>query len=244
MNKVYACSDIHGHYSKLEKVLDMLDDTDKLYIVGDIVDKGPDPIKCIQKVMEDKRCELLIGNHDLMFLCYELYRVNKAYGNTLDRMSLEVDYIKNNAGWLTDNLFAQLSHEEQREIVEYLKSCYIQKVIEVDGKRFVLVHAVSLNNGEEDVPLKMNEKFKIYDWTDDYDWARIKHQEILGKYLITGHDPVPYRSADQFINNIGKTKWEIYRKGNFFDLDCGLAVFGESANLGVICLNDFKEYYF
>ena len=49
----YVISDIHGMYSKFIELLNKikLKDTDTLYILGDVLDRGPDPIKTLLKIM-------------------------------------------------------------------------------------------------------------------------------------------------------------------------------------------------
>ena len=68
MKKNYVCSDVHAHAGVLKKALDTLDADDRLFMIGDAVDKGPDGMRALQILMDDPRCEMLIGNHDLMFL--------------------------------------------------------------------------------------------------------------------------------------------------------------------------------
>ena len=47
---IYAMSDLHGCYDKYTKMLEKINfsDNDTLYILGDIVDRGPDGIKIWQ----------------------------------------------------------------------------------------------------------------------------------------------------------------------------------------------------
>lgn len=49
----YVISDIHGMYSKFIELLNKikLKDMDTLYILGDVLDRGPDPIKTLLKIM-------------------------------------------------------------------------------------------------------------------------------------------------------------------------------------------------
>ena len=68
MGKTYVCSDIHAHADVLQAVLDRMDEDDRLYMIGDAVDKGPDGMEALKMLMDDPRCEMLIGNHDLMML--------------------------------------------------------------------------------------------------------------------------------------------------------------------------------
>lgn len=50
----YVISDIHGEYDKFMELLDKikLKETDTLYILGDILDWGPHPIKTLRKLMD------------------------------------------------------------------------------------------------------------------------------------------------------------------------------------------------
>ena len=50
----YVISDIHGEYDKFTTLLEKIDlkDMDTLYILGDVVDRGPNPVKTLLKLME------------------------------------------------------------------------------------------------------------------------------------------------------------------------------------------------
>lgn len=51
---IEGTSDIHGEYDKFMELLDKikLKETDTLYILGDILDRGPHPIKTLRKLMD------------------------------------------------------------------------------------------------------------------------------------------------------------------------------------------------
>lgn len=53
----YVISDIHGQYDMFMELVDKikLKETDTLYILGDILDRGPHPIKTLRKLMEMPR---------------------------------------------------------------------------------------------------------------------------------------------------------------------------------------------
>ena len=68
MNKVYAISDIHGMYNLWRQVIDSLDETDTLYVLGDCGDRGPDGWKIIKEALSDPRIVYIRGNHDQMLL--------------------------------------------------------------------------------------------------------------------------------------------------------------------------------
>ena len=70
----YVTSDIHGQYDMFMELIDKIDlkQTDTLYVLGDILDRGPHPIKVLKKLMEMPNAICIVGNHELMALeCLE-----------------------------------------------------------------------------------------------------------------------------------------------------------------------------
>ena len=58
-------SDIHANYEALDAVLQHIQSLgiDEIICLGDIIGYGPDPIKCLDAIME--HCDLtILGNHD------------------------------------------------------------------------------------------------------------------------------------------------------------------------------------
>ena len=43
-------------------------ETDTLYVLGDVLDRGPHPIKVLRKLMEMPNAICMVGNHELMAL--------------------------------------------------------------------------------------------------------------------------------------------------------------------------------
>ena len=54
MGKIYVTSDIHGHYQKYKKIFDALPlrEEDTLFVLGDVVDRGPEPMRILLDMME------------------------------------------------------------------------------------------------------------------------------------------------------------------------------------------------
>ena len=50
----YVMSDIHGRYDKYADMLELIhfSEEDELYILGDVIDRGPDGIKILMDIME------------------------------------------------------------------------------------------------------------------------------------------------------------------------------------------------
>ena len=66
----YVISDIHGEYGKFMELLDMIhfSDEDILYVLGDVVDRGKNPVKTLLKMMEMPNVIPIAGNHEQMML--------------------------------------------------------------------------------------------------------------------------------------------------------------------------------
>ena len=64
----YVVGDLHGHYALLERELTRVDfDTgkDRLFSVGDLIDRGPESLKCLELVHQPW-CYAVTGNHEMM----------------------------------------------------------------------------------------------------------------------------------------------------------------------------------
>lgn len=86
----YVISDIHGQYNMFIELLDKIDlkDTDTLYILGDVLDRGPHPIKTLRKLMEMPNAICLVGNHEFMAMkC--LYQNSEATSLQLSAFHVE-----------------------------------------------------------------------------------------------------------------------------------------------------------
>ncbi len=70
--RIICVSDIHAHYDEFAKLLrkcDYNNESDYLFILGDILEKGRQNIETlhfIQKLSRDKKCVCIKGNNDTM----------------------------------------------------------------------------------------------------------------------------------------------------------------------------------
>ena len=66
---IYAIGDIHGQYDLLCRLLDKIEfseNSDQLWIIGDIVNRGPDSLKVCQLIRSLKNSAIsILGNHDI-----------------------------------------------------------------------------------------------------------------------------------------------------------------------------------
>ena len=62
----YAVSDIHGCYDKYIQLLHRLGlkDSDTLYVLGDMIDRGPDGLKILMDISMRPNVVPFLGNHE------------------------------------------------------------------------------------------------------------------------------------------------------------------------------------
>lgn len=61
---VFACSDLHGRMDLFAQIQNFLKPDDKLFVIGDVFDRGPDGWKIYKAIKADTRITLLAGNHE------------------------------------------------------------------------------------------------------------------------------------------------------------------------------------
>ncbi len=151
MGYTYIISDIHGQLDCFESILKQIDlqPDDKLYVLGDVIDRGAHGIAILKKIMEMPNAEMLLGNHEFMML--------NALGAPYDGIdrntyrSFELWY--RNGGGLTHFAWCRLPYSQQLEILDYLRSRPLNIDIEVNGIKHRLAHAVDtvLQNDGSDI---------------------------------------------------------------------------------------------
>ena len=131
----YVISDIHGEYDLFMELLEKINlkDEDTLYILGDVLDRGPHPIKTIKKLMEMPNAICIVGNHELMAIeCLEFLM------KEISEMSIEeldMGMLDNLVTWqyngskTTIDEFKLLSHNEKLEVIEFIKDFLLYKEI-------------------------------------------------------------------------------------------------------------------
>ena len=227
-------SDIHGQYDMFMELLDKINlkDTDTLYILGDVLDRGPHPIKTLQKLMEMPNVICLVGNHEVMALeCLEFLMkeitdssIEEIDDKTLDNL---LTWQLNGCQTTIDE-FQQLDAEEKSRVIEYIRESSIYEEVSVNGKNYLLVHA-GLGNYS---PEKDIEDYSLYELV----WMRADYdvQYFSDAYVVTGHTPT---------QNIKENprRGYIYRKNNHIAIDCGATFPG--GRLAAVCLDTGEEYY-
>ena len=117
----FIVSDLHGCYQQLMDKLAEIDfdfDRDRLICVGDLIDRGPDPLLCLT-LLNDSWFYTVLGNHEIMML----------HDDPI--------WIPNGGDWALEVEFDTLDFF--REKIETLP--YAIELTRKDGKRVGIVHA-------------------------------------------------------------------------------------------------------
>ena len=88
---IYAMSDIHGQYEQFLTLLEQIGirKEDTLYILGDVVDRGPEPMKILKYMMAHSNIIPIIGNHEVMALPNLKLLVPEVSRNFLDKLQYQ-----------------------------------------------------------------------------------------------------------------------------------------------------------
>lgn len=229
----YVISDIHGNYDAYKEMLKKIrfSEEDMLYILGDILDRGPHPIKVVLDLMERPNVVCLAGNHECMaleclqFLMKEITEESLA---NLDPGMIEklLNWQMNGSVTTTDE-FHSLDIQARKAVLTFISEFDLYEEVCVNGKEFILVHA-GLGNFDPEKPLWEYE-------LDELVWARPDYETLYfpDKYVITGHTPT------MMIEGNPRPGF-IYRNHNHIAIDCGA---GFGGRLACFCLETEEEFY-
>ena len=234
---IYVVSDIHGCYDLFLKGLSEISFTkdDYLWCLGDAIDRGPDGIRILQYIMSHDNMDLLIGNHELMML----NSVNPQGKDICDGNEAYL-WLDVNGGVSTFNQYKELSDAERLMMLEWLKSRYVIKIIDVNGHPYCLTHSFYNPKCEN---MRYNELH--YDDVWSITWSSIWRKDAFThaldifhhyKYIfICGHVPVQYIfESEDYLECHNSLK--SYRKGNLFNIDGGCAIGKANTHKGLIFL--------
>ncbi|MDN4492949.1 metallophosphoesterase [Ureibacillus aquaedulcis] len=236
MDKVFVIGDIHGCYSLLEPILSKWNPVEEqLVFLGDYLDRGPDSLKVIQRIMQlaqEYDVVTLSGNHERLFLGWldkpeELseYYFNPKVGGAATVQS----FINNPAFTIASNDFSvkELTtkiQKEQAKVIEFIKGL---RRFYLWGP-FLFVHA-GISPQEENFR-KTKE--------DDFYWIREEFYSTPHKakeIVVFGHTPTVLlnedKSSDVWLSPCQKK----------LGIDGGGAIFERGQLHGVVFTKDSLE---
>lgn len=218
---IYVMSDIHGNRRRFESVMSQinLQPEDTLYILGDVVDRYPFGIEILQKIMAMPNAIMLKGNHEVMF----------EYAVKTGRFALW----QYNGGDYTYEAYEKLSEEQQKEIISYIENLPINIDIEVEGKKYKLVHGSPIE--------WYSERSTDYDSAAEFAvWERVNPYDAVDRDYVTifGHTPTIYYQSDLIAS--------IWHGDNAIGIDCGSGFKNTKKRkfrLACLRLDDMAEFY-
>jgi len=237
MGYTYVISDIHGQRSFFESILSQinLQSDDKLYVLGDVIDRGAHGLEILRYIMEMPNAKMILGNHEYMML----NALGEPYDGVHRNIVKSCKLWYRNGGGITHLKWFCLNKCEKNNIINYLKSLPLNIDIDVCGKQYRLVHAADT----EFYPDYADEHSSLTEYAVWEREALVQMAETDKNYVF-GHT-----STFLFAPS---AKPEIWHDKNLIGIDCGCAfadgyydpAFGlVKGKLGCIRLDDMKKYY-
>ena len=227
MRKRYAVTDLHGCYELWEAIKNYCGEKDNIIFLGDAIDRGEYGLAIMQELLEDKRVDYILGNHEEMFLkAIQEYLKDFNEFNLLN--SFEYNHCYMNSGSSTFKDFLNLPKDEQIKLYQSLKRQGKKYMVykNKEGKEIFLSHS---GCSFKDL---FNLKEADLTWNRDH----IKEPDYLihsNLIMVHGHTPV------QFITH----KNEIYKYFNESKIDIDLGCV-ESGIAALLDLDTLEPIYF
>lgn len=133
MSRIIILGDIHGCYDELCELLNKINfvkGSDKLISLGDVLHKGPEPIKCLELIRQNCEFEIASNHHEKQ-LRWEKHEdkkdINPSYQNPMQNVSDYIRLSEDQLDWIRN--FSKLFHQ-----------------FESGGKKFILAHGGILSS--------------------------------------------------------------------------------------------------
>ena len=225
-------SDIHGLYDRYLKALETINfsDEDYLYILGDVIDRGPQSLEILFDIMDRKNVELFLGNHEHMLLMYV---------EGIDRITWFYDA---NGGKRTYHDFMDISDDRQKRIIEYLEGTTLYKKLSINNHHYVLSHTSALINDKD---LYTRDFLDSIMSVQDFVWNQYPYDIDGLEYLDPIEDEITFISGHIITRRLHSSD-EIYIKDfnngyRWIDIDCGCAIGENEGFLACLSIKDDGE---
>ena len=235
---IYVMTDIHGCYALFQDLLKTIrfTDDDDLYILGDFIDRGEEPIPLLLDCMDRINVYPLLGNHEaIMLRCVTGLPAEATFDNVTDYYTDEgfdlYSAWMQNGGAVTLAQYLDLPEDQRADLLRYMQEFTLyEELIMPDGRQFVMTHS-GIEGFDPALPM---EAYSI----DALVNARPQQTDRFydDRTLIFGHTPtLTYPQMH------GRA--EVLFTDTYINLDCG-AVFREAGGrLACLRLDDMKVFY-
>lgn len=224
---IYAMSDLHGCTEKYRKMLKKIKlcDSDVLYILGDVVDRGDGGMEILLDMMARENVIPIIGNHD--FTARSILKTLEAQGGGMDREKIKklIDMWFYDGGNTTLAAYLKLKQADRKKVLTYLDSFLIYDEVKTGGNHYFLSHTVPKKERMLHFDSLLWQEFIAGE-------AEYEKQYFDDRILVTGHTPTSL--IDE------KYAGRIYSKNNHLAIDCSAAFGGR---LACVCLDTQDMFY-
>lgn len=230
---IYVTSDLHGFsLDKFKEYLEQVSfsNNDFLYVLGDVIDRGPDGIRILKWLMSKSNAQLILGNHEAMMLACD-FLFDEITEESIDRLTGTKlnTYLTwtSNSAQPTLNALSSTRRTEIRYILEYLREAPLYETLTVNNRDFILVHS-GLGRFSESKKLSEYSALELI-------WTR---PTLVDRYFddittVFGHTPTVFFGEQYKGRALSTDTW--------IDIDVGA---GLGLNPMLLRLDDMKEFYF
>ena len=213
---IYCVSDIHGELDKFERMLELIrfSDSDHLYIIGDVIDRGAMGVDILRLIMAAPNMTMLLGNHEQM--CLDTLGPKSEFGAR--------DLWRQNGGMRTyRELLYHRTASERNSTLRFLSGLPDHLDLEVGTRKFHLVHGFPSENRNACI------------------WGRVtpdSRSPYPDTICIVGHTPTC------FLTGKDDEDHRILHGDHIIDIDCGCGnLRSEHRRLACLRLDDMAEFY-
>lgn len=174
----YAVSDLHGCYKQWKQIQSFCGPNDRIFVLGDCIDRSFDGFKTLKSVLNDSRTVLLCGNHEDMM-------ANALHEDMHDDWDMEGYRWFSNGGRSTYDSWQEDGRNFQW--ISVIKNLPLwAKYTNTDGKEIIMTHSGVVPKRGYDIS-SCSRKALLWDRTSlrDTRWHRSENE-----IFIHGHTPI------------------------------------------------------
>lgn len=213
---IYCMADLHGEADRFRQMLERIhfSPADHLYILGDVIDRGPEGVELLEQIMQAPNMTLLLGNHEEM--CLSTLGPRNVFGVR--------ELWRQNGGMVTyRTLRYRRTPGERSRVLRFLAGLPDHVELTVGGQRFHLVHGCPGEDRETRL------------------WGRVEPESASpypGTICVVGHTPTV------FLTGRVKEDFSIWHGDGILDIDCGCGNRDVAQRrLACLRLDDLTEFY-
>lgn len=213
---IYCMADLHGERDFFLRMLEQIrfSPADHLYILGDVIDRGPSGVELLEQIMEAPNMTMLLGNHEQM--CLSTLGPRNELGAR--------DVWRQNGGMATyRQLLYHCTPQRRNRILRFLSGLPDHLDLTVGGQNFHLVHGFPGADHHTRI------------------WGRVESGSASpypDTVCIVGHTPTA------FLTGRMDEDCSIWHGDGIIDIDCGCgSQNAPHRRLACLQLDDMAEFY-